>query len=413
MKVGFYTLGCKVNQAEVEALKWEFQELGFEVACKEEEADIYIVNSCTVTATSDHKTRQFINRAKRKGKFVVLTGCFVSSFKEQVAALGVDFAVPNKEKMALPKLLLNYFKEQVQPVKQIDTLYVSNRMRAFVKIQDGCNRSCSYCIIPTARGPSCSRLPDDIKAELLRLTARGFKEVVFVGINLLLYGLDIGCELVDVVEMACGIPLLKRVRLSSIEPEGLDIEVLNRLLKQEKFCPHFHISLQSGSDRVLKRMGRCYTAKEYADSLKKIREKFVNPAITTDVIVGFPGETEDEFSESLEFVKNMRFSKVHIFPYSRRPGTKAAAMQTQVPDVVKKQRCKRLREIDRINRLAFNKNMIGKKEQVLFESAKDGSFRGYTSNYVSVSVETNDDLNNKLVEVNIFDADENGCFGSV
>ncbi|GHU84980.1 tRNA (N(6)-L-threonylcarbamoyladenosine(37)-C(2))-methylthiotransferase MtaB [Clostridia bacterium] len=414
MKIGFYTLGCKVNQYETEVLKQKLAEAGFEIVPKEEKADICIVNSCTVTSISDRKTRQMISRARRGGGFLILTGCFVSAFPKEAAELGVDLLIPNKEKMNLPELLKERFKEHINAKFQIQNQKAApgRKTRAFLKIQDGCNRFCSYCIIPKSRGVSCSKSLSDIKAQVAELAECGFKEIVLVGINLLLYGKDIGCELADAVELVCSNPQIQRVRIGSLEQEVITRDFLNRLSQQEKFCPHFHISLQSGSHKILRGMNRHYTAQEYKGSVGMIRELFENPVVTTDVIVGFPGETEADFEESLEFVRKMKFAKVHIFPYSRRSGTKAALMEDQVATAVKKQRFERMNAVAKASQHEFHLGMVGKTEEVLFESeAGTGQFRGYTPNYVSVLFASGDDPRNRIVKLRIVAADENGCVG--
>ncbi|GHV30477.1 tRNA (N(6)-L-threonylcarbamoyladenosine(37)-C(2))-methylthiotransferase MtaB [Clostridia bacterium] len=414
MKIGFYTLGCKVNQYETGVLKQKLVEVGFEIAQKEEKADICVVNSCTVTSIGDRKTRQMINRARRSGGFLVLTGCFVSAFPKEAAELDVDLLLPNKEKMNLPELLKKRFKEHIDLEPQIQNQKAApgRKTRAFLKIQDGCNRSCSYCIIPKSRGASHSKSLGEIETQVAELAECGFKEVVLVGINLLLYGKDIGCELADAVELVCSNPKIQRVRIGSLEPEVITRDFLNRLWRQKKFCPHFHISLQSGSNKILRGMNRHYTVGEYEGSVDMIRELFENPAVTTDVIVGFPGETEADFEESLEFVRKMKFAKVHIFPYSRRSGTKAALMEDQVAAAVKKQRFERMNAIAKASQHEFHLSMVGKTEEVLLESeAGAGQFRGYTPNYVSVLFASGDDLRNEIVKLRIVAADENGCVG--
>ncbi|MDR2817170.1 MAG: tRNA (N(6)-L-threonylcarbamoyladenosine(37)-C(2))-methylthiotransferase MtaB [Oscillospiraceae bacterium] len=414
MKISFHTLGCKVNQYETQVLKEKLGEAGFEIAKKGETADICVVNSCTVTSVSDRKTRQIISKARRGGDvFLVLTGCFVSAFAKEAAGLDVDLLIPNEEKMKLPELLSERFGEQINTrVKVPRNALPECRTRAFLKIQDGCNRSCSYCIIPKSRGMSHSKSLDEIKTQVSKLAERGFKEIVLVGINLLFYGEDIGCELADAVELVCGDPKIQRVRIGSLEPEVVTRRLLVRLLQQQKFCPHFHISLQSGSNEVLRNMNRHYTAQEYEANVGMIRELFKDASITTDVIVGFPGETELDFEESLEFVRRMKFAKVHIFPYSRRLGTKAALME-QVAAEVKKRRFERMNVVAKAGQREFYLRMVGRTESVLFESAVGtaGQFRGYTPNYVGVLFASGDDPRNEIVKLRIVAADENGCVG--
>ncbi|MDR1260348.1 MAG: tRNA (N(6)-L-threonylcarbamoyladenosine(37)-C(2))-methylthiotransferase MtaB [Oscillospiraceae bacterium] len=414
MKVGFFTLGCKVNQYETECLSQKLREVGFEIANKGEEADIFVIGSCTVTAVSDRKTRQMINRARDYGAdFVVLMGCFVDVFREAAAKLKVDLILSNAEKMKLPELLKERFKLQLKDATEVSVV-PQRKAKAFVKIQSGCNRACSYCIIPKARGKSYSKSLVELQKEVALVAAVGFEEVVLVGINLLLFGKDIGCELIDAVELTCCNEKIQRVSLSSLNPEVITNKMLCRLTLLRKFCPHFHISLQSGSNNILKKMNRSYTVEMYEKIVDNVRNYFEDPSITTDIIVGFPGETEADFYDSLEFVKKMKFAKAHIFPYSKRPGTVAATMEGQVPDKEKERRFKEMQLVVEANQMEFNLKMVGKRVCVLLENkCKNGFFKGYAANYVKVLVKSDEDLKYRFLNVRITTVQSSGCVGVI
>lgn len=428
MKVYIITLGCKVNQYESEVMLELFLDSGFEKANKIESADVIIINSCTVTATSDQKVRQMINRTKEKNAnaIIVLTGCMPQAFPEVVNTLdSVDIILGNTNRSNVFDSVISFMSNHqrivdIQPHRKVDSFEKMSvakfhgRTRAFVKIEDGCNRFCSYCIIPYARGRVRSKSLSDLENEVLRLSKSGYTEVVLVGINLSAYGQDIGMHLCDAVETACRVENIKRVRLGSLEPEKMDYGVLKRLSLQEKLCPQFHLSLQSGCDSTLKRMNRHYNTYEYYEIVSNIRRLFKNPSITTDVMVGFPGESEEEFNQSLEFVKSVGFSKVHVFSYSRRPGTKADLEKDQVLNSVKAFRNRKMIEATNKTRLNFLESQIGTIQPVLFENLrKEGYYEGYTPNYTPVLTKSENIVPGEISRVLIEAVDEGFCIGKI
>ena len=350
MKVSTITLGCKVNQYETQAMLNQLLQGGFSACQTGEDADIILLNSCTVTSTSDHKVKQTLHKARREHPHavIVLTGCMPQAFPELAEDLtDADIVLGNSNRSSLLPHILQYLSTRQriidivphQTKEKFESMSVENfyeRTRAFIKIQDGCNRFCSYCIIPYARGRVRSKPLDDLIAEVTQLAEKGYKEIVLTGINLSAFGQDINLHLCDAVEAVCAINGIERVRLGSLEPEQLSEDVIIRLSKQQKLCPQFHLSLQSGCDETLKRMNRHYTTEEYRTIVQNLRNAFDNAAITTDIMVGFPGETEEEFMQSLEFAKEISFSKVHVFAYSQRPGTKACNAPNQITKKVKR-----------------------------------------------------------------------------
>ncbi len=424
MKVKFYTLGCKVNQYESEAMMNMLGDRGIAKANADETADIVVVNSCTVTAQSDHKVRQTLHRAKKDnpGAIAVITGCMVQAFPEDSERLtDADIILGNSERKNMFDHIMNFLstKQRIVNVKphekeekfeQMKVSSYSERTRAFVKIEDGCNRFCSYCIIPYARGRVRSKTMEDLKAELSELAANGYKEIVLTGINLSCYGQEFGLNLCDAIEAACETDGIERVRLGSLEPEQLSQDVINRMAKQEKLCPQFHLSLQSGSDGTLKRMNRHYTCDEYREIVANLRKAFDNVAITTDIMVGFAGETEEEFSESLAFAEEIAFAKVHVFAYSRRPGTRAYDAPNQVNNRTKEERSHKMIEVTKRTQEEFSRAQIGLTESVLFERRKkNGMLEGYTKNYTPVLLDTDKDLQGKIVDVTIIDYKDGYC----
>lgn len=427
MKVAFYTLGCKVNQYESQAMGELLKKNGYEVVQSKEKADIYIVNSCTVTASADQKTRQAVRRFKRTNpdSIVVLTGCMPQAYPDDAKKLiEADIVTGNKNNVKILDMLDTFtkFGKRVVDIslhKKGDEFSVSpitsfdERTRAYIKIQDGCNRFCSYCIIPTSRGRVRSKPLDDLKKELEEIAQNGYSEVVLVGINLSSYGQDIDATFPDAVKLACETEGIKRVRLGSLEPDHLTDEVIEKLAGLPKLCPQFHISLQSGSDNTLKAMNRHYTAKEYMDLCKKLRSSFKDCTLTTDIMVGFAGETEEDFEESLSFVKEIGFEKVHVFPYSVRTGTKAEKMNGHLPKKVKDERCHiMLRETDKI-RKQFLTSQIGKTVSVLFESkTASGFICGHTANYTPIKVKSPLEPSGEIREVKIIGvSDDDFCIG--
>ena len=391
-------------------------------------ADITIINTCTVTHTSDSKNRKVINRTRRENPdgIIILTGCMPQAFPDDKELFrDCDIVLGNVSRKELVPSIKKYLenKEQIINIAQhkngenFEEMRVTKfleRTRAFVKIEDGCNRFCSYCIIPYARGRVRSKSLADLKEEVITLASKGYNEVVLVGINLSAYGQDIGCTLADAVECVCDVDGIERVRLSSLEPELMTKSVLNRLSKQPKFCPHFHLSLQSGCTETLQRMHRHYTADEYAEIVANIRRIFDNPSITTDIMVGFAGETEEEFEKSLDFSDYISFAKVHVFSYSRRKGTLADRMPDQVDPSVKNIRSKLMIEHTDNKRKEFLLSQVGRVEEVLFEiKNRSGFYEGYTKNYTPVYVKSHNDLIGKIIPVTITEAKDDYCIATV
>ena len=428
MKVKFVTLGCKVNQVESEAMREALLAAGFQEAAGGETADVVVVNSCTVTATSDQKARQALRREKKRnpGAVAVLTGCWPQAFPQEAQEfLEADVVLGTARRGDLVPRLLEYLstKQRVvdiaphQKGEKFEKLSISamhGRTRAFVKIEDGCDRFCSYCIIPYARGRVRSKPLEDIREEAARLGEAGYKEVVLTGINLPAYGKDLGGDLCDAVEAACAAPGILRVRLGSLEPEQLTPPVIARLAAQEKLCPQFHLSLQSGCDDTLRRMNRHYTTAEYRQIVGDLRKAFLNCAVTTDIMVGFAGETEEEFAKSLAFAKEIAFAKVHVFAYSRRPGTRAYDMPGQVPNREKERRSREMIAATLETQRAFFAAQTGRVEEVLFEQERDRNvYEGYTRNYTPVRVASAAPLQGQVRQVRLTQALEDFCLGEL
>ncbi len=422
MKAAFYTLGCKVNQYETEYMAEILKNAGMQIVSHSEDADYYIINSCTVTATADQKTRQNVRKFKRQhpNSVVILTGCMPQAFPEQASALNeADIVLSNKSNDDILDLINRYNVSHNRIVKidkhqkgdeftKCSIEHFSERIRAFVKIEDGCDRFCSYCIIPMSRGRVRSKSIDDLKNEIKMLGNNGIKEIVLVGINLSSYGKGEDFNIVDAVRICNDDENIRRVRLGSLEPDHITDEVIEGLAKYEKFCPQFHISLQSGCDKTLKDMNRHYTADEYRQLCKKLRATFDDATITTDIMVGFNDETEEDFNTSLQFAKEIGFEKVHTFPYSERQGTVASRKGDNVPKQEKERRASvMIEETNKIRHEYFNK-LIGAKEVVLFENNLGGNtYQGYTKNYVPVRMESNTDIIGKEIELTIKSADIN------
>jgi threonylcarbamoyladenosine tRNA methylthiotransferase MtaB len=428
MKVKFVTLGCKVNQYESEVMLETLLQNGFTQGEENLPADVVVVNSCTVTATSDQKARQTLRRVKKENPdaVTVLTGCWPQAFPQEAATFQeADVVLGTTNRSALLPRILEYLSSKqrivdIPPHKKGETfekMQVSafhQRTRAFVKIEDGCDRFCSYCIIPYARGRVRSKPVEEIRQEVAQLGEKGFREVVLTGINLPCYGQDLGVTLCDAVEAACQAPQIARVRLGSLEPEQLTPAVIARLKAQEKLCPQFHLSLQSGCAATLKRMNRHYTPEEYAQIVHNLREAFPGCAITTDIMVGFAGETPEEFQESLAFAEAISFAKVHVFAYSRRPGTRAYNAPDQCTRKVKEARSKEMISLTRRTQQAFYESQIGNVEEVLFEQEKDKNvYEGYTRNYTPVLVASAQPLQGKLLSVRLTQVQGEYCIGKV
>ena len=422
MKAAFYTLGCKVNQYETEYMAEILKNAGMQIVSHNEDADYYIINSCTVTATADQKTRQNVRKFKRQhpNSVVILTGCMPQAFPDQASALNeADIILSNKSNDDILDLI-NQFNITHNRIVKIDKHQkgdkfskcsinqFSERIRAFVKIEDGCDRFCSYCIIPMSRGRVRSKSLEDLKEEIAMLGKNGIKEIVLVGINLSSYGKGQDFNIVDAVKICNVDPNIKRVRLGSLEPDHITDEVIEGLVQCEKLCPQFHISLQSGCDKTLKDMNRHYNSDEYRRLCNKLRDTFDNATITTDIMVGFNDETEEDFKTSLQFAKEIGFEKVHTFPYSERQGTVASRKGDNVPKQEKERRASvMIEETNKIRHEYFSK-LIGAKEVVLFENNLGGNtYQGYTKNYVPVRMESNTDIIGKEIEVTIKSADIN------
>lgn len=390
--VKFYTLGCKVNLYETEAMKGLFSDKGY-IITEADDADIFIINTCTVTAVGDKKSRQMIRRAKKlnKNSIVAVVGCYAQVSPEEVAKMEeVDIILGTTGRKNIVEYIESYSGEKMNMVNgDIPAVYENitsceqSRTRATIKIQDGCRSFCSYCIIPYARGPLRSRNPEEIVAEVTDLVKKGYKEFVFVGINLAAYHYD-GLIIGDIVEKVCNIDGVERVRLGSLEPNVFTPKFLDIVKNQPKLCGHFHISLQSGCTETLKRMNRRYTAEKYLEYLGKIRDIRPDVNFTTDVMVGFPGETEQEFNQSLATVEKAKFGSIHVFPYSIRPGTPAATMENQVDGSVKHQRADVMAKLgDKLQKETLE-SYVGKTVSVLFETEEKGCFEGFTDNYIKV-----------------------------
>lgn len=427
MNFYIHTLGCKVNQYESEIMRENLCKSGFEYTPAHTNADIVIINSCTVTSASDSKAVKLMHRIRRENPqcVLVITGCMSQAFPNDERLIEADIVLGNRSRSIIVPSIQQYLTDRVRivnvPEHQKDDKFESmsinqftERTRAFVKIEDGCNRFCSYCIIPYARGRVRSKPIDELKSELEQLGEKGFKEVVLVGINLSAYGQEFGLDLADAVETACSVDGIERIRLGSLEPERMDKPTIARLSKQPKLCPQFHLSLQSGCNATLKRMNRHYSAEDYYEIVSNLREAFDNCAITTDIMVGFAGETEEEFTQSLDFAQKVGFAKVHTFAYSRRPGTVADKAENQVDENTKNVRSRKMIELTSKTMAEFLENQVGKVEPVLFERRRNnGMFEGNTMNYTVVEVETEEELSNKIKNVRIVSTDGTKCFGVI
>ncbi len=429
MNFNILTLGCKVNQYESQAMREDMIRHGFSPSKSPETADITIINTCTVTSVSDAKNRKLISRVRRANPngIIVLTGCMPQAFPEEAKNFkNCDIVLGNARRSELVPAIEKYIAEK-KPFVSItehegkyeifESMAVSSfdeHTRAFVKIEDGCNRFCSYCIIPYARGRVRSKPLCDLKSELEVISARGYREVVLVGINLSAYGQGEDFCLADAVECACSVHGIERVRLGSIEPEQMDAELISRLAAQPKLCPQFHLSLQSGCDNTLKAMNRHYNSDEYMEIVNNLRAAFDNPSLTTDVMVGFAGESEDDFRTSMEFVERVGFAKVHVFPYSQRKGTAAADAPNQVSPAEKDKRAALMGELVEKSRQRFLTSQVELTEEVLFERLKNGALEGYTKNYTPVRVASeNTELCGKIYRVKLTKAHKDYCEGVI
>jgi len=416
-KAALHNLGCKVNAYETEAMQHLLEEAGYEIVPFTQKADVYVINTCSVTNMADRKSRQMLHKAKKNNpdSIVVAAGCYVqTSEKEVLNDLSVDIVIGNDRKHDLVRLLEEYSLDSVNDTvddindgkHDFEELFIDQtkeHTRAFIKVQDGCNQFCSYCIIPYARGRVRSRRFENVIAEVERLAANGFKEVVLTGIHLSSYGVDFeeATGLLELIQAVNAVKGIERIRLGSLEPKIVTEHFASELSKLDKICPHFHLSLQSGCDATLKRMNRKYTTKEYERGCELLRKYFVHPAITTDVIVGFPGETEEEFEQTKAYLEHIHFYEMHIFKYSKRKGTRAAVMPDQIDEQVKAARSEKLIALGHDMSKEFRKFYIGKNEEVLFEEkAVIGDkeyFVGYTKEYVKVAKKTDENLENQIV----------------
>lgn len=420
-KAALHNLGCKVNAYETEAMQHLLEEAGYEIVPFTQKADVYVINTCSVTNMADRKSRQMLHKAKKNNpdSIVVAAGCYVqTSEKEVLNDLSVDIVIGNDRKHDLVRLLEEYSLDSVNDTvddindgkHDFEELFIDQtkeHTRAFIKVQDGCNQFCSYCIIPYARGRVRSRRFENVIAEVERLAANGFKEVVLTGIHLSSYGVDFeeATGLLELIQAVNAVKGIERIRLGSLEPKIVTEHFASELSKLDKICPHFHLSLQSGCDATLKRMNRKYTTKEYERGCELLRKYFVHPAITTDVIVGFPGETEEEFEQTKAYLEHIHFYEMHIFKYSKRKGTRAAVMPDQIDEQIKAARSEKLIALGHDMSKEFRKFYIGKNEEVLFEEkAVIGDkeyFVGYTKEYVKVAKETAENLENQIVSSRI------------
>ncbi len=424
-KAALHNLGCKVNSYETEAMTQLLKKAGYEIVSFQDQADVYIINTCSVTNMADRKSRQMLHKAKKQNPnaVVVATGCYVQTATEKVAQdLSIDLVVGNNRKKDIVEILNEYYaeKEAGEQVKEeyvidinhtdeyedLEISTVTEHTRAHLKIQDGCNNFCSYCIIPYARGRIRSRTMESIKAELERLSTSGFKEIVLTGINLSCYD-DNGKKLIDVIEMADNVNGIERIRLGSLDPEVVTEDFVERLGKVKKICPHFHFSLQSGCDKTLKAMNRHYTSDEYYEKCQLIRKYINNPAFTTDVIVGFPGETEEDYISSREFVKKVKFAELHVFKYSKRDGTVAAKMPNQIDEKIKTLRSEDLIKTGEELTKEFRQAKIGQDTTVLFEEKilldNKEYWVGHTVDYIKIAVPEKENLEGQIRKVNVKD----------
>lgn len=415
MKIGFHTLGCKVNQYETEAIAKLFTDEGWETGDFRESCDAYLINTCTVTSLSDRKSRQMIRRAKQANPDAVIAvcGCYAQMAKDEVAAIeGVDIVIGTKEKgrayELITKSLRDHKKYNIvselgeESFEDMQVTTYENKTRAIIKAQDGCNNFCSYCVIPYARGRVRSRDPESIYRECCALAEKGFREIVLSGIHICSYGKDFEqFGLGELLQKIHDIEGIRRIRLSSIEPNAFTDRFIQIIQSLPKVCHHFHMSLQSGCDATLKRMNRKYTAEEYRQIVKKLRAVFPDVSITTDIIVGFPGETEEEFEDTLRFAREIGFYMIHVFKYSVRKGTAAEKMPGHIPPETKERRSKMLMQLAAESKTAFEKSYVGKMQEVLFEQPHDGYFFGLTPNYLHVYVKTEKNLEGEFQNVQI------------
>lgn len=414
-KVKFITLGCKVNQYETNAMSQKFIERGYKLVENNQKADIYIINTCTVTNMSDRKSRQMLRKVKEYNKdaIVVACGCYAQVSKKELQEIPeIDIVLGNNEKAEVISFVEEFIENRkkqnevqdimkTQQFTDFGDITFTEKTRAVIKVQDGCDRYCSYCIIPYARGRVRSRKPESIISEITKIAEKGIKEVVITGIHIASYGKDFKQDyrLIDLLEEINRIDGIQRIRLGSIEPLLITQDFVERLKKLKKICHHFHLSLQSGCDETLKRMNRRYTTEQFKNIVKILRNTYNDVNLTTDIIVGFPGETNEEFEKTYKFLKEIEFYKMHIFKYSPRKGTRAAMMNNQVSGIIKEERSKKLIQLSNENQLKYDSKYLGTQVEVLFEEEKIGMYKGHTQNYVMIGCKTEEKLDNKIKTV--------------
>lgn len=432
MKVALYTLGCRVNSYESEAMAEKFIKEGYEVVSFDEFSDVYVINTCTVTNMGDKKSRQMIGRARRHNPeaIIAVVGCYSQIASDEIAQIeGVDVVLGSRNKGDIV-YWVNRAREESKQVVEVKDVLKNNKFeqlaineyqdktRAFLKIQDGCNRFCSYCLIPFARGGVCSKEPEEILKEVKELSKNGFKEIILSGVHTASYGVDLegNWDLVEILEEINKIEGIERIRIGSIDPTFFTEGVIERICNLEKMCPHFHLSLQSGCDATIRRMNRKYTAQEYKDVVENLRKYMKDVSITTDIIVGFPGESNVEFKATYEFLKGIKLSKMHIFKYSKRTGTKAAEMPFQVDGLIKEERSKKLIELNNALEVEFMEKFLGREMRVLYEEAisgKENTYVGYTENYIKVVTESDENLEGKIVPTKLVAVKQENMVGII
>lgn len=428
-KVASYALGCKVNQYESEAIAELFAEKGYDIVEIDETADIYIINTCTVTNLGDKKSRQLIRKVKRQNpeSIVAVIGCYAQTAPEEIQKIeGVNLVIGTKGRNQLVELVEQYqketgvvnFVEEIKKEKEFEPLSIqklANRTRAYLKIQDGCSQFCTYCIIPYARGPIRSRDPQSVIEEVQTLAKNGFQEIVLTGIHIASYGKDRkDIDLLEILKRVHAVEGIKRIRFSSIEPNVITEKFVDALSALPKVCHHFHLSLQSGCNQTLKAMNRKYSAEKYEEAVNLLKKAIPDVALTTDIIVGFPGETEENFQECYAFASKIAFSKIHVFPYSAKKGTPAAEMKGQLPNEIKNQRAKKLLELSEKDSRKFMEQFLNCEQEVLFEKeVSPGVYEGHTSNYMKVIAKSAKDLKNCLQTVVIQEISEDCAFGTL
>ena len=429
-KVAFCSLGCKVNQYETNAMAQKFVANGYKIVEFDEYADVYIVNTCTVTNIADRKSRQMLRRAKEinKDATLVACGCYAQVAKEELKKIPeIDLIIGNNEKNDIISIIENHIAQKGTEDIVSDVMYkldyvelgtttYTEKTRAVIKIQDGCDRFCSYCLIPYARGHIRSRKIENVIEEIKKVVEEGINEVVITGIHIASYGRDFKGEnigLIDLLEEINKIKGLHRIRLGSIEPTIITEEFVKRLSKLDKICDHFHLSLQSGCTETLKRMNRRYTTEEFKEIVRLLRNAYKDVNLTTDIIVGFPGETDEEFNKTYQFLKEIKFYKMHVFKYSPRKGTKAAVMPNQISGDIKEKRSRELLELSNENELEYNQKYTGNEVEVLFEEEKEKIYKGHTQNYILVYCQTDKKIDNKIEKVICKKAEQDHIFGEV